>query len=350
MPKNFPESKQPKGTFSWIAQQPAKPLCYAPRPITPKENLRRVFSGETPMWIPLWLKDSQYCWADVVLEHPAYEKDGKDWFGVEWVWVDIAGGMMVKPGTRTLSDITKWKEELVMPDLDQIDWEGDAALQTARFEPDRMHLFHLTEGLFERLHEMIPFDEALIAFYEEPKAVQEFFTAIADHKIRLLKKIFAYYEPIDYIIYGDDWGTQRAGFFSNEMFREFIMPQTKRIIDFVHSQGKFVELHSCGLSGQYIKEMVEMGLDAWSPQPINDFEYLTENFGHQIALTVPIDGLDKEGITEEEARKIVRDFVDHFAPRGRIVASIRAANPDIAEAAEEELYLYSSEYYKQAKK
>ena len=77
MPKNFPESKQPKGTFSWIAQQPAKPLCYAPRPITPKENLRRVFSGETPMWMPLWLKDSQYCWPDVVLEHPAYEKDGK---------------------------------------------------------------------------------------------------------------------------------------------------------------------------------------------------------------------------------------------------------------------------------
>ena len=50
---------------------------------------------------------------------------------------------------------------------------------------------------------------------------------MVDYKKRLLGNIFKYYDPIDYIIYGDDWGTQRSGFFSNEMYREFLMPYTK---------------------------------------------------------------------------------------------------------------------------
>jgi hypothetical protein len=32
-------------------------------------------------------------------------------------------------------------------------------------------------------------------------------------------------------------------------------------------------------------------------------------------------GLDKPGITPDEARKAVRDFVDKYAPRGRVVAT-----------------------------
>ncbi len=304
-----------------------------------------VYEGEIPMWMPVWLKDNQYCWPDVVLEHPEYERDGVDWWGTEWVWVEIAGGMMVKPGFVTIKDIKKWREQMPCPNLDLIDFEGDAKLQTARYDNDRMHVFHLTEGLFERLHEAMPFDKALLLFYEEPEAVQEFFKGIADFKIELLKKIFEHYEPIDYVIYGDDWGTQRAGFFSNEMFREAIMPQTKRILDFIHSEGKYVELHSCGLTQQYIEEIIEMGCDAWTPQAINDFDRLTEKYGRRITLTVPVEGL-AEAESEEDARALVRAFVEHYAPRGRIIAGF-LMNPDpvIAKAADEELYAYSSAFY-----
>jgi hypothetical protein len=345
MSNNFPPSKFRPGSFPWILQQPPRPLVPADRPITAKENLRRVYTGEIPMWMPVWLTDSQYCWPDVVLEHPAYEGDGKDWFGTEWVWVESAGGQMVVPGTRVITDFSKWREQMPIPNLEEVDFEGDAKIQTQRFDNDRMHLFHLTEGLFERLHEAMPFEEALELFYEDPEGVQDFFGAIADFKIELLKKVFQYYAPIDYIIYGDDWGTQRAGFFSNKMFREAIMPHTKRIWDFVHSQGKFIELHSCGLTQQYIEEIVEMGCDAWTPQNINDFDMLTEKYGHKIAVTVPVKGIDTAQ-TEEEARELVRKFVDKYAPRGKVIAGgILNANPAIMDAAKDELYHYSSAFY-----
>jgi hypothetical protein len=326
-----------------MLQQVPPPL--GERPITPKENLRRVYTGKTPAWMPVWMTDSQYCWPDVVLEHPMYEQDGFDWWGTEWVAVEIAGGMMVKPGTVTVKNIANWRKEMPPPDLSKVDFVEDAKLQTARYDPDRMHLFHCPEGLFERLHEAMPFDDALALFYEEPELVQDFFAGVADFKIELLDKVFKYYAPIDYIIYGDDWGTQRAGFFSNQMYRDAIMPQTKRIWDYVHGTGRFIELHSCGLTQQYIKEIIEMGCDAWTPQDINDCDMLTAKYGHEIAITVPIDGIMTTN-SPEEARSLVRKFVDKYAPRGKIVAGgVFNMNPDVTKAANEELYEYSSNFY-----
>jgi hypothetical protein len=326
-----------------MLQQVPAPL--GPRPVTPRENQRLVYTGGIPYWTPVWLQDNQYCWPDVVLEHPMYEQDGFDWWGAEWVDVKIAGGMMIKPGTVRLHNLAEWRKEMPPPDLEKVNWEEDAALQTARYDPDRMHVFHCPEGLFERLHESMPFDDALAAFYDEPESVRDFFEGVADFKIELLKKVFAHYDPIDYIIYGDDWGTQRSGFFSNKMFRDMIMPPTKRIWDYVHSTGRFIELHSCGLTQQYIEEIIEMGADAWTPQEINDFDMLTEKYGKQIAVTVPIRGVDTAK-NEEEARQLVRDYVDKYAPRGKLVATI-PFNQDFAltAAAGDELYKYSSAYY-----
>jgi hypothetical protein len=340
---NFPPSRQPVGSFPYRLQQPPRPL--GERPITPRENQRRLYMGEKPMWMPVWLVDSQYCWPDVVLEHPLYEMDGFDWWGTEWVSDDNAGGMMVKPGTRVLSDISNWRNEVKIPDLDSVDFESDAKLQIRRYDPDRMHLFHCPEGLFERLHELMPFDEAILSFYDDPDAVQDFFSAVCDFKIDLISRVVRYYAPIDYIVYSDDWGTQRSGFFSNEMFREIIMPQTKRLWDWIHSQGLFLELHSCGLTQQYIDEIIEMGCDAWAPQEINDFEMLTAKYADRITLVVPVAGIENAR-TEAEARSLVRTFIDKYAPRGRIMART-LANPDpaILEAAYDELYTYSSRYY-----
>lgn len=341
----MPPSRQPEGTFPWMMQQPPKPLYPGNRPITAKENLLRIFRGEKPMWMPIWLTDSQYCWPDVYQEHALFEGTGYDWWGQHWTYVPEVAGQMPTPGYRVITDITKWKEEVKFPDLDTVDWDSDAKIQTARYDPDRAHLFHVVEGIFERLHELMPMDEALVAFYEEPEMVHEFFAAMVPYKIKIMEIVFEKYAPIDYIIWGDDWGTQRSGFFSNEMFREFIMPYTKACWDWVHNTGRYVELHSCGLTQQYIEEMVEMGLDAWTPQPINDLDMLTRKYGEKIALTVNQPEI-AEVKSEKEARELIRKFVDTYAPRGKIISGpIMNRDEAIRKAALEELYYYSSDFY-----
>ena len=347
--KEFPPSRQREGTFPYMVQQPPRPLYPGDRPVTARENYLCVLQGKLPYWMPIWLTDTQYCWPDVMQEHSLWESDGVDWWGQQWVWEPTSHGLMPKPGSRIITDITRWREQVKVPDFADVDWESDAALQTARYDPDRCHLYHCPTGIFERLHELMTMTDAMVAMCEEPEAVHDFNDMMVDYKARQLDLIFKYYAPIDFIIYGDDWGTQRAGFFSNEMFREFIVPYTKRVCQHVHSRGKYVELHSCGLTQQYIDEIIEMGFDAWTPQPINNLDNLTAKYGDKISLTVTIPGLDKAA-TEAEVRACVRTFVDEYAPRGgRVVANgisaLKARDNDLATAAMEELYYDSLAYY-----
>ena len=85
------------------------------------------------------------------------------------------------------------------------------------------------------------------------------------------------------------------------------------------SSGKFVELHSCGRNMQYVPEMIEMGIDMWTPQAnANDVDWLHETYGKQMSFAFPLE--IPAGSDEKEIRRRVREFVDHFGSNGRIMA------------------------------
>lgn len=61
----------------------------------------------------------------------------------------------------------------------------------------------------------------------------------------MIDKCVRYYDVDGFCIH-DDWGSQRAPFFSEAAARDIILPEMKRFTEHVYSYGKFVELHSCG--------------------------------------------------------------------------------------------------------
>ena len=318
-------------------------------PLAPKaydnvENYVRCATGNKPYWMPFKSQESEIVWPDAMEEHPVPETtDGYDWWGVYWQWVPSAGGSITKPGTRTIYDLANWENEVEWPDISLVDFEADGKKLAANLDPNRAHIYECVEGLTERLHEMMPFDEFLLSFYTEPEALERFLQKMADYKIETCEKIFKYYGRVDGICYHDDWGTQRAGFFSNEMFREQIMPATKRFLDYVKSQGKFIELHSCGANTQYCEEMIEMGIDMWSPQMnCNDADVLYENFADRMGFTFNIDILPTDN--EQQIREKCDAFVEKYGAKGRIMASAWAA-PEQSAIAADEIYNFSLNYY-----
>ena len=73
------------------------------------------------------------------------------------------------------------------------------------------------------------------------------------------------------------------------------MPATSRFLKFVKDQGKFIELHSCGRNMQYVPEMIEMGIDMWTPQMrANDADFLYNHYGKQMTfcfgMEIPMTG------------------------------------------------------------
>ncbi|MBF7097380.1 uroporphyrinogen decarboxylase family protein [Alkalibacter mobilis] len=342
--RDYSKDWQLPGTFPWMVQQPKEPI--ENRVASVRENYIRCVKGEEPFWMPAWFYESNTVWPDAMEEHPVPELDGYDWWGVYWQMVESAGGMITKPGTRTISDFSKWKEDTQWPDLSVVDFKTDGEKIQKGYDPDRPHIYECVEGIFERLHEMIPFEESLMAFYEEPELLEEFFQKMADYKIESCQKIFKYYGRVDGVCYHDDWGTQRAGFFSNEMFRNQIMPSTKRFLDFLKREGKFIELHSCGMNVQYVPEMIEMGIDMWTPQFfINDPDMLHSKYGREMTFTFPL--FIQPDWKEKDIRKAVDDFVDKYGENGRVMCFIMTEdqNAEKEAIARDELYKYSLEYY-----
>ncbi len=342
--RDYSKEWQAPGSFPWIFQRPKEPI--EQREISVRDNYIRCAKGQQPYWMPAYFYESNIVWPDAMEEHPVPEVDGYDWWGVYWMMVESAGGMITKPDTRTITDFAKWKEEVEWPDLSLVDFKTDGQKIQKMLDPERPHIYECVEGIFERLHEMIPFEESLMAFYEEPELLEEFFQKMADYKIESTEKVLKYYGRVDGVLYHDDWGTQRAGFFSNEMFREQIMPATKRFLDYLKNNVEFIELHSCGKNIQYVPMMLEMGIDMWTPQLfINEPDYLHATYGKEMTFTFPL-MLDPSW-QETEIREAVRGFVDHFGENGRVMCWIMTENFNAEQEAiaRDELYHYSLAYY-----
>ena len=345
--RDYSRSWQTPGTYPAILQAPKAP-ARTNGEISTAENYLRCIKNESPLWMPLYQWDASIIWPDAIEEHPVPEADGYDWWGTEWV--TAGGSMSVRPGTRVISDFACWKEELEWPDLSVVDFETDGRKIAATLDPERIHIYESTEGLFERLHELLPFEDALMCFYDEPELLEEFFAGMVDYKNETFDKVFKYYGRVDGVTYHDDWGTQRSGFFSKDMFRRQIMPQTKRIVDHIKAAGKIAELHSCGNNMDYVPYMIEMGFDLWAPQQqINDYDLLYEQYNDKMAFAFMVP-LHKE-MNEAQVRSACREFVLRYGDSRRIMAWVRGdmCPTEFLSAARDEIFECSLEHYRKNK-
>lgn len=70
---------------------------------------------------------------------------------------------------------------------------------------------------------------------------------------------------VDILRAADDLGMQHGLLFSPEMFRTFIKPRLKQLVDMTHSHGVKFLFHSCGAIRPFIEDLVEIGVDILDP-------------------------------------------------------------------------------------
>ena len=82
---------------------------------------------------------------------------------------------------------------------------------------------------FERLISFMGFEAAAMALVDEEQqdALKELFDRLSDLYCRIIDKCCEAYD-IDGFIIHDDWGTQRAPFFSFDTGRELLVPYMKK--------------------------------------------------------------------------------------------------------------------------
>jgi hypothetical protein len=306
--------------------------------ITAQENLRRIYNHECPEWIPTY---RQECTGDpipleITERGPSDGSmaqmlggDGYDWFGVRWVFQPSMNASTVDPKCPPiLTDITHWEKDVKFPDLDAIDWAAASARYEKNFEPGKFRKMTFLNGPFERLHSLMGMEGAMCAMMEEPEATFDFFSAVAEHKIKLADKAITHFKP-DCIEMHDDWGHLRNSFFSPKVFCELIVPNVSRIVEYCKARGVFYDHHSCGYITNLIPYMVEeIGIEAWSSaQSINDVGGIIRKYGSRLVVIGGCDYEILETADKEIAKAFLTKHIETYCCGGALIPTIGSKAP-----------------------
>ncbi|MDR2615401.1 MAG: methyltransferase [Oscillospiraceae bacterium] len=315
-------------------------------PVTPRENIAAMFFDKHPYWLPLPSESSMIIPS---LYNNLLGRGGPDGttdaFGIEWEWVASAGGSIVRPGDPFLSDANEWYDKIKIPDIDTWDWAGEA--EQMKLNPRVSTQMSFVNGFwFERLISFMDFAQAAVALIDDDqkKAVQDLFAAMTDLGIKLVDKFCEYYPALDGFNIHDDWGSQKAPFFSQEVAEELFVPYMRALTDHIHSKGRYVTLHCCGHSEDRIRCFVDGGFDGWDPQTMNDTYSLFDAFGDKIAISIVPEGFPPDS-SEDEQREAARAFAKRFCVPGKTAMLGHYAMASLTPAFAEEVYIQSRKRY-----
>lgn len=327
------------------------PHFYAP--ITARENIKSAIFDRECMYMPDFrdfLHFTPRCIPDNIARcfvtdggETLPRTGGKDMFGIEWVFVEIAGGAMVRPGSPLFTDMNEWEEKVQWPDIDAWDWEGQKKISRDFVAQSEQALVPvLFSGFFERMISMMDVSNACVALIDEEQeeALKAFLDKLSDLYCAIIDRLVGNF-PVDGFTIHDDWGGQRAPFFSLETARSILVPPMKKVADHIHSYGLFYDMHCCGNVPQLVPAMLEIGVDTWSGQPVNDKKALYEQWGDKLLLGVETPPVPRD-MSRADIDKAAAEFVKTYLnPAKPVLISPRSEidNPYFFEA----VYRYSRE-------
>lgn len=154
-----------------------------------------------------------------------------DRFGTTILWPEgqVAAMPHVTEQNKVIKDITEWKDQLVMPDLEANcsqpeQWEPFIKQAEELRAKDQLVMAFMPTGVFERLHFLMGFEDMLMNFLLEPEDMMDLCNAIGEYRYQYMKLIVDYIKP-DVMLSHDDWGSKNSLFVRPETWREFIKPQ-----------------------------------------------------------------------------------------------------------------------------
>lgn len=251
--------------------------------------------------------------------HFEFDKDG---YGVnEWgIRKKRVSGVCIQHCSTPLEDAE-------IEDLDTYPWPDPYAPGRDRGIRERAkYLYEHTDyaiaaravshGLFELSWELRGMENFLVDMMTD----KEFANKLLD---KILELQIGYYdvllsacgEYVQIVETADDYGTQKAQFMSNALFREMILPRRKKLNEFIRTKAPQAKIfhHTCGSVYGLMEELIECGIDILNPvQPLAkgmDTDRLEREFGDRLIFHGSIDEQTAligsiEDLKEEMRRRI----------------------------------------------
>lgn len=174
--------------------------------------------------------------------------------------------------------------------------------------------------------DLLDMENLFLSAYDQPALLDAVLRHVVDYYIQVSQRIFdAAADAIDIFFIGNDFGSQTGPLMSEAMFRRFILPHIRRLVELGHQYRLKVMLHCCGGYEPLIPALIETGLDGLHALQSccqgMDLACLKGAFGKKIVLNGAIDSqhILLSG-TPESVRESTRKVLEIMMPGGNYIA------------------------------
>jgi uroporphyrinogen decarboxylase len=217
----------------------------------------------------------------------------EDFYGIRFKRVDYGSGSYNEVAHYVLDDINDPAE------VDKHNWPNPEHFDfsSIREQCERYGEYTIVyggAGVFQRIIWLRRMENVLLDMAIRPEIAKRLFKNLTDFHVELYDRALGSGEgKIDILAVSDDFGTQNGLLMSPDMWREFIAPNLKKLIDVAHSHGSRYMQHSCGGIKEIIPDLIELGVDIIDPVQTSargmDPEVLKADFGDRICFHGSVD-------------------------------------------------------------
>jgi uroporphyrinogen decarboxylase len=174
--------------------------------------------------------------------------------------------------------------------------------------------------------DLVTMETLIYKMFDEPEFVDRLMGYIVDYYFGVSQRVFdAAASAMDIFFVGNDLGSQSGPLIGEGLFRRFVLPHLKRLIDLGHEYGLKVLLHCCGGFAPLIPAMIEVGLDGLQSLQPNcrgmEPAKLKAEFGARILLMGCIDTQLLIEDTPADVRAETRKILEVMKPGSGYVGS-----------------------------
>ncbi len=259
-----------------------------------------------------------------------------------------AGGLYFDPvsaplaGCETPADIEKHRAVVASFDLPAFCDEGvEATAERARrvhAEADSAVVFNFCCHFLAGGTILRGYEQYLIDLLAEPELAEALLEMLLEAYLERVDR----YAPalkghVDVILFNDDLGTQQGPIISPEVYRRLIKPRQAKLFGYAKKAfGAPIVFHSCGAISDFVRDLVEVGVDALNPVQVSaagmDSARLKREFGKDICFWGG--GCDSQKVlargTPGEVREEVKRRIGDLAPGGGFVfTQVHNVQPDV---------------------
>ncbi|MBI5961500.1 MAG: hypothetical protein HY866_22360 [Chloroflexi bacterium] len=174
--------------------------------------------------------------------------------------------------------------------------------------------------------DLLGMENLLYKMFDAPALVDAVLEHLVDYYFGVSQRIFEEAaDLIDIFFIGNDFGSQVGPLISDKLFRRFLLPPLKRLIDLGHAHHLKVLLHCCGGFEPLIPAMIEAGIDGLQGlQPYcrgMDPATLKTRYGADLLM---MGAIDSQLVIEQTPAAVsaeTRRILDIMKPGGGYVAS-----------------------------